>query len=101
MTVFNFPSACGFVLGKGEYAISSNGLSNAIYSSNWMVILLPVKLVVESAGDAPTMSGGRESLGPPVGGIGWPQLLPEIIHILNAIKKERDANTFMEANLKL
>jgi len=60
---------------------------------------LPLKLVVESAGIAPVTNGGIESLGPPVGGIGWPQLLPENIHILNTIKKERNTNIFMEANL--
>jgi hypothetical protein len=60
-----------------------------------------VKFILESAGSAPVINGGRESLGPPVGGMGWPQLLEKIIQMLNAIKNERNVNTFMEANLKL
>lgn len=65
-----------------------------MYSSNVSEILLPVKLVVRSAGVALANTGGSESLGPPVGVPICAQPLPksEKINPAMMIKKKLKRN---------
>jgi hypothetical protein len=59
------------------------------------VILLPVKLILESVGVASMRIGGRVSLGPPVGGIILAQPEEPIIKIV--LKKTRIRERYREA----
>jgi hypothetical protein len=47
----------------------------SMYSSNVMVMRLSLKFLVESLGVMPVMTGGKESLGPPAGGMMLAQLV--------------------------
>ena len=61
-----------------------------------MVILLPLKLRLESAGSVAVINGGRVSLGPPVGGMGWPQPVPDMTRmVVRARQNIIDANSFI------
>ena len=67
--VRNCALTIGGLIGNGENNTLSNGSCSSMYSLNDRVILLPLNWVVESFGTADIKTGGRESLGPPVGGI--------------------------------
>src|SRR5579875_2677460 len=69
VTVRNLLSITGGFSGVGQTIMLSCGLSMVTYSSKLSVILLLLKCVEESEGVAFTKTGGKESLGPPVGGM--------------------------------
>jgi hypothetical protein len=71
-----------------------------VYSSKVSVIFFELKLIAESLGKAITKLGGKESLGPPFGGIILAQLVAKfaITTIRINLLKSKDVN-FIAANL--
>jgi hypothetical protein len=97
VTVLNLPSIAGILSGLGETIRSSfRLLSNCTYSLNVSTILFPLKFIVESFGTALTKTGGKESLGPPVGGIilAQPELIKPVIKLIKPIANTNELKIF-------
>ena len=67
-----------------------------MYSSKVKVIVLLLKFLLESGGDAFKSRGGRESLSPPVGGIILAQPGRTRIFVIKKIKRKNGEITFIK-----